>query len=72
MIISWIFPLCGQLDLRRLEMGKITRKMILIKDQDQLGQRSKIKIKDHFSWNDLRSKIRSFQKITYYINMDVI
>ena len=54
------------------EMGKITCKMIFIKDQDQLCQRSKIKIKDHFSRNDLRSKIRSFQKITYYINMDVV
>ena len=54
------------------EMGKITCKMILIKDQDQQGQRSKIKIKDHFSRNDLRSKIRSFQKITYYIKMDVV
>ena len=54
------------------EMGKITCKMIFIKDQDQLCQRSKIKIKDHFSGYDLRSKIRSFQKITYYINMDVV
>ena len=54
------------------EMDKITCKMIFIKDQDQWGQRSKIKIKDHFSRNDLRSKIRSFQKITYYIKMDVV
>ena len=52
------------------EMGKITCKMISIKDQDQLCQGSKIK--DHFSRNDQRSKIRSFQKITYYINIDVV
>ena len=63
---------CLECIISNSEMGKITCKRIFIKDQDQLCQRSKIKIKDHFSRNDLRSKIRSFQKITYYINMDVV
>ena len=36
------------------------------------GKDQRSKIKDHFLRNDLRSKIRSFQKITYYINRDVV